>query len=198
MAYGRILVPVSHFFEKKEKEIMKIDTFLTLYKNKKNEDDRVDFLKSHVNNKYIPLEEKQVRAKNIVNSSYYQKDDAGDQKFHINSVAKYMLTCMTLLDLYTDLERNQKEGKVLEEFNKLNEQGVFDILVQSVDQRELKEFNMVLDMESSDLMANEYEPGAFVRNQVERFGNLIGTTLLPLLDKVDAGQIEEIVKRYVK
>ena len=177
---------------------MKIDTFLTLYKNKKNEDDRVDFLKSHVNNKYIPLEEKQVRAKNIVNSSYYQKDDAGDQKFHINSVAKYMLTCMTLLDLYTDLERNQKEGKVLEEFNKLNEQGVFDILVQSVDQRELKEFNMVLDMESSDLMANEYEPGAFVRNQVERFGNLIGTTLLPLLDKVDAGQIEEIVKRYVK
>ena len=177
---------------------MKIDTFLTLLKSKKKDDERIALIKERIKNKYVPIEEKQVRTNNIIKSSFYEKRDDGTEVFHVNSVAKYMLTCMTLLDLYTDLERNQKEGKILEEFNKLNEQGVFDILVQSVDQRELKEFNMVLDMESSDVMANEYEPGAFVRNQIERFGNLIGTTLLPLLDKVDAGQIEEIVKRYVK
>ena len=53
-------------------------------------------------------------------------------------------------------------------------------------------------MESSDVMTNEYEPGGFVRGQVERFGNLVGTTLLPLLENIDVGQIEKIVKKYIK
>ena len=176
---------------------MKIDTFITLYKNKKDENSRAELITSHVKNKYIPLEEKQARAENIVKSSYYQKD-GNVEKFHVNSVAKYMLTCMTLLDVYTDFERSKKEGFILNEFNKLNEIGLFDILVQTIDQRELKEFNMVLDMVASDLMTNEYEPGSFIKNQVERFGNLIGTTILPVLENLNIEQIEEIVKKYVK
>lgn len=177
---------------------MKIDMFIKLLNTKKNENDREEFIASCVINKYIPLEEKQARAKNIIKSSYYQKKNDGTEEFRVNSVAKYMLTCITLIDLYTNLEREQKEGKILDEFNILNKAGIFDTLIQKINPRELKEFNMVLDMESSDLMTNEYEPGGFVRGQVERFGNLVGTTLLPLLENIDVGQIEEIVKKYIK
>ena len=141
---------------------MKIDSFLNVLRTKKNENDRADYIKSAVKNKYVPLEEKQARAKNIIKSSFYEKDGE-TERFHVNSVAKYMLTCITLVEMYTNLERSVKMT-VLDEFNKLNEAGVFDILVQSIDQRELKEFNMVLDMETNDIMTNEYEPGAFVRN----------------------------------
>ena len=177
---------------------MKIETFLTLYKNKKNSDDRLEFIKSHIKDKYIPIEEKQARSQAVVKSSYYQKNEDGSESFHVNSVAKYMLSCMTLLDLYTDIERSNKEGNLLNEFNRLNEIGFFDYIIQLVDQREMKEFNMVLDMESSDIMTNEYEPGGFVRNQIERFGSLVGNTLLPVLNNLDVGQIEDIVKKYIK
>lgn len=177
---------------------MKIDMFIKLLKTKKNENDREEFINSNVNNRYVPLEEKQVYANNIIKASFYHKREDGTEEFRVNSVAKYMLTCMTLIDLYTNLERNKNEGKMLEEFNALNEAGIFDMLIQKIDQRELKEFNMVLDMESSDVMTNEYEPGGFVRGQVERFGNLVGTTLLPILNNLDVGQIEEIVKKYIK
>ena len=173
---------------------MKIETLLTVLKTKNNEKDRVDLIKSHVLDKYIPLEEKQVRAQNIIKSSYYLKDNDGNEIFHINSVAKYMLTCMTLIDIYTDIERSTREGKIVEEFNKLNEAGIFDILIQSINQRELKEFNMVLDMEANDVMTNEYEPGGFVRNQVTRFGNLVGATLLPIIESIDLSELENILK----
>ena len=177
---------------------MKIDTFLTLYKNKKNENDRVEFIESHVEDKYVPIEEKQARAQSIIKSSYYQKNKDGSESFHVNSVAKYMLSCMTLLDLYTDIERSNKEGKILDEFNKLNEIGIFDLIIQMINPKEIKEFNMILDMESSDIMTNEYELEGFIRNQVERFGNLIGATLLPVLNNLDVGQIEDVVKKYIK
>lgn len=176
---------------------MKINSFLQVLNTKKTKEEKEKYISSMIVDKYIPLEEKQVRAQNIIKSSYYLKDNNGNETFHINSVAKYMLTYITLIDIYTDIERSASEGKIVEEFNKLNEAGIFDILVQSINQRELKEFNMVLDMEVNDVMTNEYEPGGFVRNQVTRFGNLVGATLLPLLQTLDMNKIEEIVKNAV-
>ena len=177
---------------------MKIDTFLTLLKNKKNEDSRVELISSHVKNRYVPLEEKQARAKSIIESSYYQKTNDGRQEFHVNSVAKYMLTGLTMMDMYTDIEVEKNNGKSLENFNKLNEARVLDDVLSVIDGKEWSEFVSVLDMEEEDVIKNEYEPRAFVRNQFERFGNLIGTSLLPVLENLDISQIEELVKKYVK
>ena len=53
---------------------------------------------------------------------------------------------------------------------------------------------MVLDMEANDVITNEYEPGGFVRNQVTRFGNLVGATLLPIIESIDLSELENILK----
>lgn len=176
---------------------MKLTPFMTMYKTKKTPEKQIEFIKEHVKNDYVPYEKKADVAKAIVKASYYQRTkNRGEierEEFHIDSVAKYMLTCLSMVDLYTDIERSKNEGKSLEEFNVLNGSGVLDLIIQNIDDRELKEFNMVLQMTCDDLMANEYENHAFIRAQVERFGNLISATLSPIIEKLDVEEIKKII-----
>lgn len=177
---------------------MKINAFMTMYKTRKREEEKLKAIKEHIKYEYVPFETKADVAKAIVRSCYWDKEenDAGTERdvFHINSVAKHMLCSMAIIDLYTDLERQKKDGKMLEDFNLLNGSGVLDLIIQNMDQRELKEFNMVLQMTCDDAIANEYENHAFISHQVERFGKLIGTALSPVLSQLDIGQIAEIIK----
>ena len=104
-----------------------------------------------------------------------------------------MLLCMSLIDLYTDIERDKKNGKMLEDFNKLNECGMFDIIISALNKNEIKEYNMVIQMTYDDLITNEYEPHAFISSQVNRFGSLIGTILGPVLENIDIDKIGQII-----
>jgi hypothetical protein len=81
---------------------------------------------------------------------------------------------------------------MLEAFDKLNSLGVFDLIVQCIDPRELKEFQMLVQMASDDIMVNEYEPHAFIKSQIDRFGALIGATLEPIMKGLDFDKIQAI------
>ena len=58
---------------------------------------------------------------------------------------------------------------------------------------EIKEFNTVIQMTADDLYANEYEPHAFIKSQVERFGTLIGNVVGPILSGIDIDKIQEFI-----
>ena len=104
-----------------------------------------------------------------------------------------MLLCMSLIDLYTDIERDKENGKMLEDFNKLNECGMFDIIISALNKNEIKEYNMVIQMTYDDLITNEYEPHAFISSQVNRFGSLVGAMLGPVIENVDVEKIAEVI-----
>ena len=174
---------------------MKLDIFIKLFDQKAKNGQGEDYLKERIKNVYIPFEKKADVAKAILDASYWRTRDDESKELHIDSVAKYMLSCVSLIDLYTDIERSKKENSMLDDFNKLNERGIFDMVIGMIDKRELKEFNMVLQMTADDLMTNEYEGHAFVRNQVERFGNLIGAVLGPVLKEIDLEKIQDIAKQ---
>ena len=131
---------------------MKLDVFLSLFDQKEKKSLGADFLSTHVKNKYIPIEKKKELAEAIVDQSINSGMD---------SILKYILTCITVFDIYTDIQRsavnstNQHE-RMLSDFNKINERRIFDILIGLIDERELKEFNMVLQMVTDDLMVNKY------------------------------------------
>ena len=93
-----------------------------------NESSRAELIASHIKrDSYLPLEEKQALAHNIIAVAYYTADGEAT-RFHVNSVAKYMLTRMTLVDAYTDLERDTGEdGTLLKEYNALNKIRFFDV-----------------------------------------------------------------------
>ena len=181
---------------------IKLNTFITMYKIRKTDEEKLEFIKEHIKSDYIPFEKKADVAKAIIQASYYvnEKDinDNDIKKFHVDSVAKYMLTCMSIIDLYTDIERNKNEGKMLEDFNVLNEYGIFDVLIQNIQPRELKEFNMIIQMTADDLLTNEYEMHSFIRNQVERFGTLISTAVKPFIDQFDENTIKDLLSQINK
>ncbi len=175
---------------------MKLTAFMTVFKNKKSIEDKAAFLMEHIIDEYIPYEKKLDAALRIVNSCYYKKEIVNDTEqrvLHVDSVAKYMLTCITLIDLFTDIERSKAKGNMLDDFNTLNSSGIFDLLVKNIDQRELSEFHTILQLACDDVMTNEYENHAFISSQVERFGKLIGVVLTPVLEHLDFGKIQDIL-----
>ena len=119
-------------------------------------------------------------------TSYYikVKDINGNEhkKLHVNSITNYMLYCLSLIDYYTTISIDYNES--LESFNKLNKTELLDVILNCIPEREIKEFRMILDMVESDLIQNEYETHAFISSQVERFGELAGLTLTPLLEQL--------------
>ena len=178
---------------------IKLSFFMTKYKIKKTNDEKLQMVKEHVLNQYVPFEKKADVAKAIVDNSYWREEEINGEKrkvLHIDSVANYMLKCMAIVDLYTDIERQKGDGKMLEDFNTLNGSGILDFIIQSIDQRELKEFNMILQMTQDDVVANEFENHAFISQQVERFGKLIGTALSPVISQLDIGQIEKVIDQF--
>ena len=176
-----------------------IGDFMDIYKSKKTEE-KENFVKEHVINRYVPYEQKADVAKAIVDSSCWKTEKTSDGNLvnvlQINSVAKYMLTYMAMVDLYTDIERQKTDGKILEDFNVLNSFRVFDLIIANIDSRELKEFNMIVKMTYDDLMTNEYENHAFISKQLHRFGELIGVTLSPIISQLDMSKIERLINEF--
>lgn len=178
---------------------IKLNTFMTLYNAKKTNEEKLDLVRKYINNIYIPYEKKADVAKAIIDNSYYRDEidlnGKSHRVFHIDSVAKYMLTCMAIVDLYTTIERSKGDGKMLEDFNLLNECGVLDFVIQNIDDRELKEFNMLLQMTSDDVMTNEYENHAFISKQLDRFGDIFRTILPQIISQLDLDQVKEVVAK---
>lgn len=175
---------------------MKIDTFVKLFSTKKTEEEKSDAINQVMKHVSISYSDKVERANLIAQHSYYtkEKDINGveNEVFKQNSAAKYMLYSLTLVDLYTNIDIDYKQS--VEYFEKINGE-ILDRIIGAINERERKEFQMLLDFACDDVIANEYEPHAFLRKQIERFGALIGASLAPVLETLDMNKFEEIVKQ---
>ena len=178
---------------------MKFSAFVTLWNvkmNKGNDEDRNDCINRIMKTDYVPIEEKQVRANNIIKNTYYIKkveDGVEREVFHINSTAKHIFTFLTVVDLYTNIEIEFKDA--LNEYNTLAKLGAMDVIFSAIPEDELKEFKMIVDFETNDAIANEYENHAFIRSQVERFGTLIGNVIEPILSTIDLDKVKEVIEK---
>lgn len=139
-------------------------------------------IKSIMNPHYINYEMKIAICENIIENSYYKKDENGNKKLHINSPTQYLLYCLEMVRQYTTIEVDF--SNVVDEFNLLNKYRLLDEIINYIPENELKEFNVVLDMVRGDVIQNEYETHAFVSNQVERFGELFGHIIKPALERL--------------
>lgn len=170
----------------KDNKKITVDELVKKYNTLNNDDLKQKLIKSIVTTEYLPYELKATICEKIVETSYYikVKDINGNEhkKLHVNSITNYMLYCLSLIDYYTTISIDYNES--LESFNKLNKTELLDVILNCIPEREIKEFRMILDMVESDLIQNEYETHAFISSQVERFGELAGLTLTPLLEQL--------------
>ena len=156
-----------------------------------------DYLNNNLHIKtYLPFLTKVTLADKLAKVTTLDKDTGN---VNVKSDVNYLLFCRMIVDQYTDLQV-ETEG-FYEEYDLLNESGLLDKIMQMIPEKEIAEFNTICDMKRSDLLQNKYENHAFIADQVERFGTLIGVTLKPVLDKLatelenmDDSKIEKLSK----
>lgn len=176
---------------------IKLDEFFNEY-NIKDDGEKVDFVRSHIKYDYVDYEKKVAIAQSIVQNSYWKsyKDIDGNDKteFYIDSTVKHMLICMAIISLYTDIDRSN-ESSILKDFNELNKVGILDMVLENSNQRELKEFKMVVDMVCSDLIANEYENHAFFAKQIDKIVDMGKIVLRPIIEQVDIEKLNNVISQ---
>ena len=152
-------------------------------------------LNEHIKDRYVSLNEKIARADAIINSSYYinLEDKNKTKKLHIDSCVKMMLTKISFVDMYTDIERGTKDP-ILEEYDMLQKCGVLEEIMNRVNSMEASEFNTIIEYVAQDTLANEYEPHEFIKSQVERFGTLVGNVLAPVLSNMNTDDLVNALK----
>ena len=139
-----------------------------------------EILKEHVfTKKYVSLAEKLTRAQSIINASYYLDitDSDGNitgRRFHVDSVVRDMLMDISLVDMYTDLERGE-DDKVLVEYDQLMMAGILRKIKETMPEEERAEYERIVMLVGRDTMTNEYEPHAYFREQVDRFAPLLSS-----------------------
>lgn len=185
----------------KNKDTYTVKDFCKKYNGTNIDQTKQAFVEKVMNQHYVPYERKITICENIIKSSYYKTNEAGEtKKLHINSPAKYMLYCLNLIKEYTYIEVDFK--KSLEEFNMLNECGLLDVIMFCISDKESTEFRRILDMVESDVIQNEYEIHTFISSQVERFGELFGHVAKPalnrlseVLENMDEGTIDKMFNK---
>ena len=93
-----------------------------------------------------------------------------------------MLYRLNLINSYTNISIDFKNS--LDEFNLLNKSDVIDLMLSYIPKKELEEFNMLLEMVKNDFITNEYETKAFISGQVEKFAEIFGTVISPVLTRL--------------
>ena len=152
-----------------------------------------DYLNDNLHIKtYLPFLTKMTLADKLAKVTTLDKDTGN---INVKSDINYLLFCRMIIEQYTDLQV-ETEG-FYEEHDLLNESGLLDKIMQMIPEKEITEFKMLCDMKKSDLLQNKYENHAFISDQVERFGTLIGVTLKPVLEKISE-QIENMSEEDVE
>jgi hypothetical protein len=153
---------------------------------------------------YVSIVDKINLADRVTKAATHEFDKDGNiVEFKVNSLTKYILHVMGIIEMYTDLEVNN--GNILAEYDLLNENGLIEIIVKSIKEQEIAECQMCLDMVFNDAIQNEMSTVAFVKRQVDRFGTLVGTTLSPAINgfaeaisNLDNEKIQQIISMVEK
>ena len=152
-----------------------------------------DYLNNNLHIKtYLPFLTKVTLADKLAKVTTLDNDTGN---VNVKSDVNYLLFCRMIVEQYTDLQI-ETEG-FYEEYDLLNESDLLDKIMQMIPEKEIAEFKMICDMKKSDLLQNKYENHAFITDQVDRFGTLIGVTLKPVLDKL-ATELENMDEKDIE
>ena len=174
-----------------------IKIFVNEYRSIATDRLKEDYLNDNLHIKtYLPFLTKVTLADKLAKVTTLDKDTGN---VNVKSDVNYLLFCRMIVEQYTDLQV-ETEG-FYEEYDLLNESGLLDKIMQMIPEKEINEFKMLCDLKREDILTNQYETHSFISNQVTRFGELIGVSLKPLLEKIsdqldnmDKNDLDKIAK----
>lgn len=115
---------------------MTVFEFVSKYKKIKIIAEKQRLVKSILNNAYIPIMNK------------YKMAHLVKVKSNGDILMQYIYTCISIIELYTNLSIIQSDD-VIQIFDALNEERIFDEVISNISKNEIDEYNMVIDMVST-------------------------------------------------
>lgn len=164
-----------------------VKNFVEEYEKQITEADKAQFLKAKLKyEKYMPYAEKLFIAENIIQSSSYAMVKDGDtlkktDRIQINSPMRYILFVMTIVNKYTNIEVNF--SNIMPEFDYLNKNNLIEIICDKIGDKEVAEFNTVVEMVLNDFMSNKFEFKNYVSETLSKVYGLI-EKCAPLIDNI--------------
>lgn len=166
-----------------------VNDFVEKYEGQIDESGKIKFVKNALKiQTYLPYANKVACAERIVKTTSYaliKDENTGEMiktnRIKINSPMRYILFVMNIVNEYTNIEVNFKN--IMPEFDGLNKNGLFEIIMNKIGEREVAEFNTVVEMILNDFMTNEYEFKNFVSEQISNFGNIV-QKIVPVVDNI--------------
>jgi hypothetical protein len=173
---------------------MTVKDFINGYNKPVSDNLKKTYLKDNLQTKtYIAFTEKLSKAKRIakITTHEYNKDGKETGNIRVDSVARYLLFTLNIIDMYTNIDINFSNTAA--EYDLLAENGLVKEILSMIPENEVSDFKILLDMSVDDIMANELSTQAFISNQITRFGQLANVTINPILEKLadEIGNLDE-------
>ena len=155
-----------------------VENLVKLYDEDKTADKKNFYSQLKIES-YIPYERKIAIAQAIFNAGL----DETEEGFKFNSPKKYFFYCLGVINAYTNINVTLTSNENIDpialanlmyaEFNAINSRGLFEIIFSKIQEKELTEFNTVLDMVSNDFIENNYSFHGYVDNLINNIGRIL-------------------------
>lgn len=119
------------------------------------------FIKKHLNQKYINYEVKVDICEKIVHLCNFDEE----MKFERNTPMTQMMFSMELIKNYYDIDIEYED--MLDDFNKLDKEGLVRILIDNIPEDEYKKFMFLLDAINDDIQVNERSLVGYMERQLK-------------------------------
>ena len=151
-------------------------------------EDKNAFVREHIVVSYLPYEKKMGLCKNIIDSADYTPNlEVIDKKYYSpNASMRFLFFSMSIVNTYTDIELDkidEKRNDVIGGFNKLDENGVFEILFQELG-KEYSKMKLILAMMVEDVNNKENSLVGFLSTKFDAFETLYNTALPIIENKI--------------
>lgn len=164
-----------------------VKSFVEEYEKQSTDADKAKFLRGKLKTeKYMPYSDKLTHAENIARHSSYAmiKEDGvlkQTNRIALNSPMRYILFVMTVVDKYTNIEVNF--GNIMPDFDALNLNGLIEAIFEKVGDKEVAEFNTVVEMVFNDFMANKYQFRNYIDDTLLKVSGIV-EKCAPLIDNI--------------
>ena len=177
---------------------IKIKDFVEDY-NKRPKQTKETYIKDNLEVvSYIPLAKKIALVDKLIDVSMYEFEDYvkenGEKsrrrtnRIKVDSVVQYFLFCRTLIEAYTNLEK--ETDNFFEEYDLLKSSGLLDKLIVGDEERlplisidEIAEMKSLVEMKQKDVITNYMNIQSFVSDQISRFGDIM-SVLKPIVNNI--------------
>lgn len=174
---------------------MKLNSFIKKYDAFETDEERAEFLKSHIKRTYVPFMEKNTMAERAAKVSC-----VFDDKYDKHSSIFDMFQKLDMFEAYTDIEFDRvKDGQVFTDkvYDTLQMREIFDKL--EISEKERDEFDMVYYQALMDLGAKYTSQYAMNEKMAERINN-ISSTVINQFEQVfqqaiDSGLFDKITEQ---